>query len=60
MPDARNPSLVSWLEFLSISDCTCEFDFRSLGRLDRVSMGKGWVRLTTNPTCPTILSLLRS
>jgi hypothetical protein len=32
--------------------CTCEYEFKSLGRLYGIGMGKGWVRLTTGPDCP--------
>jgi hypothetical protein len=32
--------------------CTCEYAYKGLGRLYGVSMGKGWVRLTTEPDCP--------
>jgi hypothetical protein len=32
--------------------CTCEYEFKGLGRLYGISMGKGWVRLTTEPDCP--------
>lgn len=32
--------------------CTCDYAFKSLGRLYGVGMGKGWVRLSTEPDCP--------
>jgi hypothetical protein len=32
--------------------CPCEYEFKSLGRLYGVGMGKDWVRLTTEPDCP--------
>lgn len=32
--------------------CICRLEWKSLGRLDRVHMGKGWVRMTTEPECP--------
>jgi hypothetical protein len=33
--------------------CTCDYAWRScLGRLYGISMGAGWVRLTTTPGCP--------
>ena len=32
--------------------CTCPHGWRSYGRLYGVSMGKGWVRLSTTPNCP--------
>ena len=33
-------------------DCSCPHAVRNLGRLHGVSMGKGWVRLTDDPSCP--------
>lgn len=32
--------------------CRCDFDYRSLGKLHGINMGKGWVRITTHPKCP--------
>jgi hypothetical protein len=32
--------------------CTCPLGLKPLGRLHDVSMGNGWVRLTTDPNCP--------
>ena len=32
--------------------CTCRHTWGSLGVLDRVNMGKGWVRVCTDPACP--------
>ena len=32
--------------------CTCDHAWKSLGRLERVNMGKGWVRTNTDPDCP--------
>ncbi len=33
-------------------ECTCPHGERSLGRLDRVNMGRGIVRLSTTKGCP--------
>jgi hypothetical protein len=32
--------------------CTCRYLFKSLGQLYGVGMGRGWVRMTTEPGCP--------
>ena len=48
----RPPKLTAWLDFIGTLDCTCEYRFTSLGTLHGISMGNGWVRTTTNPTCP--------
>lgn len=50
MPD--KDSLVRHLAWLEISDCPCQYAWKQLGALYRVSLGKGWVRMTTDPTCP--------
>lgn len=34
------------------SRCTCPRAWKSLGTLYGISMGKGWVRLDTEPACP--------
>lgn len=44
--------LKDWMAYLKIQDCTCRLEWKSLGRLDRINMGKGWVRMTTEPECP--------
>jgi hypothetical protein len=44
--------LASWLAFLGGQDCTCPYEWKGLGNLYGVSMGKGWVRMTTAPDCP--------
>lgn len=51
-PDKRPPELVRDLEWLGLLDCTCSHAFKGLGILHGVSMGKGWVRMTTEPECP--------
>jgi hypothetical protein len=33
-------------------NCTCPYEYKGLGRLYGVSMGKGWVRMTDEPNCP--------
>lgn len=53
MPDSPE-SLARWLDWLyakSGKPCRCEHAYKNLGRLYGVSMGKGWVRTTTNPQC---------
>lgn len=45
-------SLANHLNWLALHHCTCEYGWRSLGRLYGVSFGKGWTRLTTDPRCP--------
>lgn len=32
--------------------CTCPYDYRPLGRLYGISMGKDWLRTSTEPACP--------
>jgi len=32
--------------------CRCLHDYKSLGTLHGMNMGKGWVRVTTDPKCP--------
>jgi len=44
--------LPAWLGFLHVPDCRCSWEWKALGTLHLVSMGKGWVRMTTNPECP--------
>ncbi len=48
----RPEALVRWLAWLGTEDCTCAYSWRSLGILYGVSMGKCWVRMTTEPECP--------
>jgi hypothetical protein len=40
--------------------CTCPRAIRSLGRLYGISMGKGWVRLSTDTACPVHASSVPS
>jgi len=52
--DARTAAeggLTSWLAFLGITDCTCTWQFKGIGVLYGVSLGRGWVRMTTEPGC---------
>lgn len=42
----------AWDAFLDITGCTCPTEWKGLGRLYGVSMGKGWVRMSTDPNCP--------
>lgn len=47
------PVLVhEWRERLGLTGCTCPVEYKSLGRLYGISMGKGWVRLRDDPDCP--------
>jgi hypothetical protein len=46
-----NGDLQRWLKWLGTPDCTCKSQWKSLGRLYGVSMGKGWVRVSTDPAC---------
>lgn len=32
--------------------CRCRSAYKSIGRLDGITMGKGWVRMDTHPDCP--------
>jgi len=41
----------SCLAYLGLSDCPCAYEWRSLGRLYGISMGNGWVRMTTEASC---------
>ena len=51
-PTVHPDSLREWLHFLGQEDCTCESAWRGIGRLYGQGMGKGWVRMTTDPSCP--------
>lgn len=44
--------LADHLEWLGLTDCPCDFAWKSLGRLDGVGMGHGWVRMNTVRDCP--------
>lgn len=50
--DDRDPALVWFLAWLGTPDCTCPSGWKGLGRLDGIDLGKGWVRLGTDPGCP--------
>lgn len=47
----RPPELAAWLDFIGTTSCTCDYRYTSLGILHGISMGNGWVRTITNPTC---------
>jgi hypothetical protein len=32
--------------------CTCRYEWRSLGVLYRINLGKGWLRMDDDPRCP--------
>jgi hypothetical protein len=40
-----------WLAWLGIEDCPCPFEWKGLGTLHGVSLGKGWVRVGTSASC---------
>lgn len=44
-------SLQRWLNWTQSPDCPCRYEWRSLGILHDVSMGKGWVRMTADLEC---------
>lgn len=44
--------LADWLSFIGIETCPCRYEWKGLGVLHGVNMGKGWVRMTTEPSCP--------
>jgi hypothetical protein len=46
--------------WLKIANCTCPFAWRSLGRLHGVTMGHGWVRMSTDRACPHHAKLVTS
>lgn len=48
----RTPALTRWLVWLGMPECTCPTEWRALGVLHGVSMGKGWIRMSTDPRCP--------
>jgi hypothetical protein len=49
----EDEGLRKWIVYVYKDDhCPCEYEFKNLGLQDGVSMGKGWVRLTTEPGCP--------
>ena len=45
---------IAWLKaFAGMGDCTgCRWKWKGLGRVDGMSTGKGWVRMSTDPDCP--------
>jgi hypothetical protein len=45
-------ALANLLAWLGISTCLCAWHYVGMGRVHGVSMGKGWVRIDTVPTCP--------
>jgi len=45
-------SLAAHLAWLHLEGCTCPYRWQGLGRLYGISLGKGWVRLDTDPVCP--------
>jgi hypothetical protein len=56
---ATSEPLWRWLLWLHehagaqrILDCPCLYAWKSLGILYGMSMGDGWVRMTTDPDCP--------
>ncbi len=49
---AEDDRLAKFLAWLGTPDCRCDSEWRSLGVLHGVSMGRGWVRMTTDPQCP--------
>lgn len=50
---SEDESLRAWVVYVDKDDrCTCDYAYKGLGRLYGVSMGKGWVRMTTEPGCP--------
>lgn len=51
-PSHTIAGLHHWLRWLGTPDCTCPQEWRSLGTLYMVSMGKGWVRMNDDPACP--------
>ncbi len=50
-PPGRPESLQRELAWLGTLDCTCDHEYKGLGILYGVSMGKGWVRTSTDPAC---------
>lgn len=44
--------LHEWHAQLGMPNCACPWEYKSLGRLYGISMGKGWVRLVDDPKCP--------
>lgn len=49
---AKPEPLEEWMAHLGTPGCTCPHAWKSLGRLDGLSMGNGWVRLLDVKTCP--------
>jgi hypothetical protein len=53
MKVSEDESLRKWIVYVCKDDlCSCEYEYKGLGREYGVSYGKGWVRLTTEPDCP--------
>ncbi len=49
--DPGPESLTRWMWFLRTEDCPCPYQWKGIGVLYGVSMGKGWVRMDTDPAC---------
>jgi len=51
---SEDENLRAWILYGCKDDrCMCEYAWRAcVGRLYGISMGPGWVRLTTDPACP--------
>ncbi len=51
MTDPGPESLARWMRFLATEDCPCPYQWKGIGVLYGVSMGKGWIRMDTVPEC---------
>jgi hypothetical protein len=51
-PGSSPSTLADHLAWLDAADCTCPHEWKGLGHLYGTSMGNGWVRLETVPSCP--------
>ncbi len=49
--DPGPESLARWMRFLQTEDCPCPYAWKGIGILYGVSMGKGWIRMDTDPAC---------
>lgn len=53
MPDDSDTALRHHLAWLGTENCSCSHEWRaSLGTLYGIGIGPGWVRTTTDPSCP--------
>jgi hypothetical protein len=51
-PADRPADLTGWLDYIGISDCTCNHRMSPAGIHDGINMGEQWSRINDDPACP--------